>query len=184
MHLNQASGWIEGIEHQPSPNFDQRPASCAINLLVIHGISLPPGEYGGPWITSLFCNTLDCNAHPYFDGLRNLKVSAHLLIRRDGYVIQYVSLNDRAWHAGASSFEGRERCNDFSIGVELEGEDATPYTERQYQVLIQVTRIISRAYPLITPTRIKGHSDIAPGRKTDPGEAFDWERYLSSLEKD
>ena len=181
MKVNQ-QGWLEGVERQISPNCDQRPEKCEIDLLVIHGISLPPGEYGGPWITDLFCNTLNCDAHPYFDQLRDLKVSSHLLIRRDGHVIQYVSLDKRAWHAGRSSFEGRERCNDFSIGIELEGVDDQAYTEDQYRSLAQVTQAIRSVYPAITPTRITGHSNIAPGRKTDPGDAFDWSRYLASLE--
>ena len=174
-------GWLEGVDQRISPNFDLRPKETEISLLVIHGISLPPGQYGDSWISDLFCNTLDCDAHPYFDGLRNLKVSSHLLIRRDGSVIQYVSFNDRAWHAGVSSFQGRERCNDFSIGIELEGVDDRAYAEEQYGSLIQVTQAIQLAYPAITTQRITGHSNIAPGRKTDPGEAFDWPRYLAGL---
>ena len=183
MHVNRQTGWIEGVTHHVSPNFDARPEKEKIDLLVIHGISLPPGEYGGSWISDLFCNTLDCDAHPYFDGLRGLKVSSHVLIRRDGEVIQYVSLNDRAWHAGVSHFEGRERCNDFSIGIELEGEDTRLYTDQQYQSLIELSQKILNKYSEIDISRIKGHCDIAPGRKTDPGEAFDWQRYLDGIER-
>jgi AmpD protein len=148
--------------------------------LVIHGISLPPGEFGGPWIDDLFRNRLDPDAHPYFQGIAHLRVSAHLLIRRDGKLIQYVPLTRRAWHAGPSCFRGREQCNDFSIGIELEGADDVPYADRQYQVLRETIKAVIRRYPSITPHRIAGHSDIAPGRKTDPGPAFEWGR-LSGL---
>ncbi len=174
------SGWLEGVERHYSPNFDSRPEGCECDLLVIHGISLPPGEYGGPWISALFLNELDYDVHPYFDQLREVKVSSHLLIRRNGSLVQYVSFNDRAWHAGVSSFEGRERCNDFSIGIELEGEDTRAYSDAQYLNLALATQAIMRAYPLITASRIVGHSDIAPGRKTDPGHAFDWVRYFKA----
>ena len=174
-------GWLSESERIASPNFDQRPDPSDISLLVIHGISLPPGEFGENYITDLFCNTLDCDAHSYFDQLRKLKVSSHLLIQRDGHVIQYVSFNDRAWHAGVSSFEGRERCNDFAIGIELEGVDDQPYEDAQYEKLSEVTKTIMQAYPTITSSRIKGHSDIAPGRKTDPGPAFDWKCYMNLL---
>ncbi len=152
-----------------------------VDLLVIHGVSLPPGEFGGPWIDALFQNRLDPQAHPYFGPIAGLKVSSHLLIRRDGELIQYVDLTKRAWHAGVSSFQGRERCNDFSIGIELEGTDDLPYASSQYQVLAEVSRTILTRFPAITPDRIVGHSDIAPGRKTDPGPAFDWERYRRLL---
>jgi AmpD protein len=147
-----------------------------VDLLVIHGISLPPAEFGGPWIEHLFLNGLDPTAHPYFAAIAGLRVSAHLLIRRDGELIQFVDLDERAWHAGASSWEGRERCNDFSIGIELEGADEVPYTDRQYAMLATSTREILARYPAIHPTRIVGHSQIAPGRKSDPGPAFDWAR--------
>lgn len=164
-----------------SPNFSLRPDNEHISLLVIHNISLPPGEFGGPYIDDLFCNRLDCNAHPYFDDLRDLKVSSHLLINRAGQVTQYVPFHLKAHHAGVSSFAGREQCNDFSIGIELEGIDDQAFTAEQYVSLGQVTRQLMLAYPDITPDRITGHSDIAPGRKTDPGPCFDWQRYRALL---
>lgn len=165
-----------------SPNQDPRPAGCAVDLLVIHNISLPPKEFGGPWIDELFLNRLDPNIHPYFAGIHNLKVSSHLLIRRDGELLQYVPLCQRAWHAGESCFQGRMGCNDFSIGIELEGSDDTPYTDEQYHQLVLTTKQITDLFPGITKERIAGHSDIAPGRKTDPGPAFDWNRYLTGLD--
>lgn len=165
----------------PSPNCDQRPPGTVIDLLVIHNISLPPGEFGGPWIDDLFCNCLDPKAHPYFKEIQGLRVSSHLLIRRDGELIQYVPLEKRAWHAGQSEFEGRSPCNDFSIGIELEGTDDSPYSDEQYATLAHITQQIMQHYPAITPQRITGHSDIAPGRKTDPGPAFDWERFRRML---
>jgi AmpD protein len=152
-----------------------------VDLLVIHNISLPPGEFGGPWIEHLFLNRLDPSIHPYFQEIQHLKVSSHLLILRDGELIQYVPLNKRAWHAGKSSFHGRERCNDFSIGIELEGTDDQPYTDAQYATLNEVTHDILSLFPAITPDRIVGHADISPDRKTDPGPAFDWQRYLRTL---
>lgn len=164
-----------------SPNRDDRPAGCAVDLLVIHNISLPPGEFGGEWIDDLFRNRLNPLLHPYFETVHQLRVSAHLLIRRDAELLQYVPLEQRAWHAGQSCFEAREACNDYSIGIELEGADDTPYSDGQYAALISVTREIMAIYPAITPRRIVGHSDIAPGRKTDPGPAFDWQRYLGAL---
>jgi AmpD protein len=151
-----------------------------VDLLVIHGISLPPGEFGGPWIDDLFNNRLDPQAHPYFRAIADQSVSAHLLIRRDGELIQYVDLDKRAWHAGASSYTGRPRCNDYSVGIELEGADQLPYEEAQYRVLAQATEEIRSRFPAIGSARIVGHSDIAPGRKTDPGPAFDW-RYFRWL---
>ncbi|SFF51393.1 AmpD protein [Fontimonas thermophila] len=176
-----ADGWLVGVRRVLSPNCDERPDPQDISLLVIHGISLPPGEFGGPWIDALFTNTLDAGAHPYFAAIAQLRVSAHLCIRRDGGLTQYVPFLRRAWHAGVSCFEGRSRCNDFSIGIELEGTDTRPYTARQYARLAAVTRRLLAAYPRITPARIVGHSDIAPGRKTDPGPAFDWTRYRRAL---
>lgn len=173
-----ADGWASGAERMPSPNFDRRAEGTAIDLLVIHNISLPPGEFGGPYIAELFGNRLDCDAHPYFDRLRGMKVSAHFLIRRDGSVIQFVSASDRAWHAGASSFCGRERCNDFSIGIELEGTDFDPFEPLQYEALAALTSALRLRYPI---TDVSGHEYIAPGRKTDPGPFFDWERYRKSL---
>lgn len=164
-----------------SPNCDDRPAGTTIDLLVIHGISLPPGEFGGDAITALFTNQLDPKAHPYFQQIVDLKVSAHVLIRRDGEVIQYVPFKKRAWHAGESSFQGKSRCNDYSIGIELEGADTVPYEPAQYQQLVQLTRVLMRVYPGITQERIVGHSDIAPERKTDPGPAFDWKYFFDLL---
>jgi AmpD protein len=164
-----------------SPNCDARPAGSPVDLLVIHNISLPPGQFGGPWIDDLFLNLLDPRAHPYFQHLDGLRVSAHLLIRRDGSLIQYVPLHRRAWHAGVSCFRGRPRCNDYSIGIELEGTDTLPFADTQYATLVRVTRRIRELYPGISADRIAGHSDIAPQRKTDPGPAFDWARYLVRL---
>ena len=174
-------GWLPGAVRVPSSNYDERPTGTVIDLLVIHGISLPPGEFGGPWIDALFQNRMEPDAHPYFRTIAHLRVSAHLLIRRDGELIQYVDLNARAWHAGISSFRGRRRCNDFSIGIELEGSDDVLYTDAQYQALSSSTREIMTRFSSITPERIAGHCDIAPGRKTDPGPAFDWERFRCLL---
>ncbi len=174
-------GWLPEARQCPSPNCDPRPAGCTIDLLVIHNISLPPGEFGGPWIDQLFLNRLEPAAHPYFQEIHQHRVSAHLLIRRDGECIQYVPFDRRAWHAGVSCFQGREACNDFSIGIELEGADQIPYSDAQYRRLILVSREIMARYPAITPERITGHSDIAPDRKTDPGPAFDWERYRQGV---
>ena len=164
-----------------SPNQSERPAEAKISLLVIHNISLPPGEFGSDAILQLFCNTLNFSAHPYFCALEGLRVSAHVLIRRNGDVIQFVPFNRKAWHAGKSSFEGREGCNDFSIGVELEGTDHDPFTDNQYAALTEITHDLLAAYSSLTAARIVGHSDIAPGRKSDPGPCFDWERYRCSL---
>ncbi|MBJ7222891.1 MULTISPECIES: 1,6-anhydro-N-acetylmuramyl-L-alanine amidase AmpD [unclassified Brenneria] len=175
------NGWLSEIKHLSSPHCDSRPDSEAPSLLVIHNISLPPGEFGGPYIDQLFTATLDPSAHPYFADISHLRVSAHCLIRRDGEIIQYVSFNQRAWHAGVSCFEGRERCNDFSIGIELEGTDTLPFTTEQYHQLAAITRLLVSAYP-ITPSRITGHSNIAPGRKTDPGPVFDWDLYLRLIQ--
>ena len=173
-----ADGLVAGARHFPSPNCDERPAGCAIELLVVHHISLPPGEFGGPGIIELFTNRLDAAAHPYYAAVAGSKVSAHFLIRRDGELIQFVSCARRAWHAGESSWKGRARCNDFSIGVELEGTGATPFTEAQYARLVEVTRALAARYPIAD---IAGHSDIAPGRKSDPGPSFDWGRYRAML---
>jgi len=171
---------IQGAKWCPSTNYNDRP-SVDINMLVIHNISLPPKQFGGSYIEDFFCNQLDCNAHPYFQKIKDLQVSAHLLIRRDGSVLQFVPFNKRAWHAGRSEFNGDKECNDFSIGIELEGSDDMPFDELQYTKLTQVTQAIMQAYPEIITERIVGHSDIAPGRKTDPGECFDWEKYKSCL---
>jgi AmpD protein len=164
----------------PSPNWDLRPEGEAVSLLVIHNISLPPGEFGGDAIVRLFTNTLDFGAHPYYETLRDLRVSSHFLIRRDGELIQFVPCACRAWHAGASSWNGRERCNDFSIGVELEGADEVPYTDAQYRRLAGLTAELRRRYPIAD---IVGHADIAPDRKTDPGQAFDWVQYRALLSR-
>ena len=180
IHLDDA-GWLTQARRLASPNWDERPPHSQIDLLVIHGVSLPPGEFGGPWIDDLFQNRLDPAAHPYFGPIAHLRVSSHLLIRRDGELIQYVDLTRRAWHAGVSCFAGRERCNDFSIGIELEGTDEIAYEPVQYQVLAVTSRCLMRHFPAITPERIVGHSDIAPGRKTDPGPAFDWALFRQLL---
>jgi AmpD protein len=161
----------------PSPFHDARPAGLPIDLLVIHGISLPPGVFGGPWIEQLFLGTLTGDGHPYLAQVAGQRVSAHLLIRRDGELVQFVDLARRAWHAGPSQFEHRTACNDFSIGIELEGTDDIPYTDQQYARLTEVTHELMARWPAIAPGRIVGHCDIAPGRKTDPGPAFDWPRY-------
>jgi len=173
-------GRVEGAPFIASPNCDARPAGAAIELLVVHAISLPPGEFGGPGIVELFTNRLDSAAHPYYATISDLKVSAHLLIRRDGGMVQFVACGMRAWHAGASSWRGRERCNDFSVGIELEGCDAVAFEDAQYGRLAAVTRALRAAYPI---RDIAGHSDIAPGRKTDPGPRFDWARFYALLEE-
>lgn len=176
------NGWISGVKRVVSPHFDQRPEGEIPSLLVIHSISLPPGEFGGPYIDQLFTGTLNADEHPYFADIVHLRVSAHCLIRRDGEVIQYVPFDKRAWHAGVSTFAGRERCNDFSIGIELEGTDVLPFTPAQYCSLAEISVLLFAAYP-ITAELVTGHSDIAPGRKTDPGPAFNWELYQQSLVK-
>jgi len=162
-------------------NCNLRPSNAVIDLLVIHGISLPPGQFGGTAIDDLFCNRLDCTSHPSFSELADTRVSAHLLIRRDGSITQFVPFLLRAWHAGKSRFAGRDNCNDFSVGIELEGTDHIPYEQTQYQALIRVTRELMARYPAITLDRIVGHCDIAPGRKTDPGERFDWCYYKGQV---
>jgi AmpD protein len=176
MHNQIDQGWLRGAARCPSENYSERSEGVSISLLVIHNISLPPGEFGGGFIQKFFTNQLDCQLHPWFSNIEGVKVSAHLLIDRQGSVTQFVPFERCAWHAGVSSFLGREGCNDFSIGIELEGADSCPYTEAQYQTLSAVTRTLMATYPDITPERLAGHSDIAPGRKTDPGPAFDWQR--------
>lgn len=176
------TGRISFARWTPSPNFGPRPDGAGISLLVVHNISLPPGQFGGREIEDFFCNQLDHSAHPYFKTIEGVQVSAHLLIRRDGALVQFVSLLDRAWHAGRSCFEGQEECNDFSIGIELEGTDDTPYTPEQYRMLAKVADLIMTAWPDVTANRITGHCDIAPGRKSDPGPAFDWRYFRSALE--
>lgn len=180
-HLRIDSGWLSGVSHCPSPNYNARPSS-EVSLLVIHNISLPPDQYGGGYVHDFFQNTLDCSVHPYFETVKDLQVSAHCLIDRDGALTQFVSFDDRAWHAGVSSFLGRENCNDYAIGVELEGSDHVPYTNEQYATLVKLSQCLMREYPEITAERIVGHSDIAPERKSDPGAAFDWKAYLSMLD--
>ena len=176
-----AQDFVDGAHQLPSPNYDERPLGTEINLLVIHNISLPPGQFGGSWIDDLFLNRLDPDADPYFQNICKLRVAAHLLIRRDGALVQYVPLSKRAWHAGQSAFQDCSGCNDFSIGIELEGTDDLPYADAQYQTLAQVTHQIMQYYPVITPERIVGHDEIAPGRKTDPGPAFDWHHFKGLL---
>lgn len=176
-------GWLRGCERRLSPNCDERPPGTTIDLLVIHGISLPPAQFGGPHVIDLFQNRLDTSAHPYFATLDGLRVSSHVLMRRDGSVVQFVPFDRRAWHAGVSRFDGRERCNDFSIGIELEGADDIAYTAAQYAGLASLASALMSTYPAITARRITGHSDIAPGRKTDPGPAFDW-LYFRTLLRD
>lgn len=172
------TGLIHPAKQILSPNHNDRPTGVDIDLLIIHGISLPAGQFGGTEIIDLFCNRLNPKAHPSFPDISKLRVASHLLIRRDGELIQFVPFNKRAFHAGESSFQGRTHCNDFSIGIELEGTDDIPYTTQQYDQLAKVTHCICSAYPGITRERIKGHSDIAPHRKTDPGPSFDWSQYL------
>jgi AmpD protein len=176
-------GWLRPVRCIPSPNCNERPPGCAIELLVIHNISLPPGQFGGGHVAELFTNRLDGSAHPYFAGLAGLQVSAHLLIERDGTVTQFVPFGARAWHAGVSRFRDRDNCNDFSIGIELEGADDIPYTDWQYEQLARIGVLLRRVYPGIVPDHIVGHSDIAPARKSDPGPAFDWPRFRLRMEQ-
>ncbi|MFM0006328.1 1,6-anhydro-N-acetylmuramyl-L-alanine amidase AmpD [Paraburkholderia dipogonis] len=167
-------GWVAAARKLPSPNFEARPDGAVPTLIVVHNISLPPNEFGGTAIADLFLNTLDCDAHPYYDShLRGVRVSAHFVIHRDGALEQFVSCNERAWHAGPSNFFGRERCNDFSIGIELEGSDTTPFEAAQYRTLGALVSALKARYPVAA---LAGHSDIAPGRKTDPGPHFEWSR--------
>jgi len=173
-----ANGQLNVARRIDSPNSDERPAGVAPSLIVVHGISLPPNEFGGDYVAQLFTNRLDWNAHPYFRAIEGMRVSSHFFVRRDGEVIQFVSCAQRAWHAGASSWGGRERCNDFSVGIELEGADDIPYESAQYEALSRLCDALMRRYP----TRdIVGHSDVAPGRKTDPGPSFDWPRFRALL---
>lgn len=189
--LNSAinDGWLTDVEQQISPHYSSRKRCrnnatefCSeISLLVVHNISLPPAKFGGCYITDLFLGKLDANADPYFKEIAHLKVSAHCLIRRNGQIIQYVSFNNKAWHAGVSAFDGREQCNDFSIGIELEGTDDIPYTDKQYQLLALLVKKLQASYPLISHNNIVGHCDIAPGRKTDPGPSFNWHYFRQCL---
>jgi AmpD protein len=179
MAIDIKTGLIEGCTQCPSPNYDDRPDNLVTDLIVIHSISLPPGEYGGDAVERFFSNRLDRHEHPYFEEIHGLRVSSHLLIKRDGSVIQFVPFNKRAWHAGASNYCGRQRCNDFSIGIELEGTDTDIFEQPQYLALAGIIRDLKQAYPAIGDN-LTGHSDIAPGRKTDPGTGFDWQ-YLKQL---
>jgi len=174
LRVDPVAGRLLGARQVASPNCDDRPPGQVPELIVVHGISLPPGEFGGPWIDALFTNQLPRDAHPYFATVADLRVSAHLLVRREGAVVQYVPFHRRAWHAGASHWRGRERCNDFSIGIELEGTDASAYEPAQYAVLANVVAALCGAYPGLSADALVGHSDVAPGRKSDPGIAFDW----------
>lgn len=182
MKIDKKTGLLDGVRQSPSPNCDPRPIAKGIDALVIHAISMPPGDFGGADIERLFCNGLDFHCHPYYQCIDGLKVSAHLLIRRDGEVVQFVPFQHRAWHAGVSVLDGQSQVNDFSIGIELEGSDYMPYEEVQYESLAAVTRILQQAFPGITADRIVGHNDIAPERKTDPGPYFNWTRYRQLLE--
>jgi AmpD protein len=175
MRIDADSGWIAGERKLVSPNCDARPKSSELELVVVHGISLPPREFGGPWIDDLFLNCLDATAHPYFASIAPLRVSAHVLVARDGRITQYVSFGARAWHAGQSFYSGRECCNDFSVGIELEGADDVPYEGVQYRRLAELVDALRDAYPTLAGAELVGHSDIAPGRKTDPGLSFDWD---------
>ncbi|HEY3732159.1 MAG TPA: 1,6-anhydro-N-acetylmuramyl-L-alanine amidase AmpD [Steroidobacteraceae bacterium] len=179
--IDASTGLLIGARQVLSPHFDQRPVDSAPTLLVVHGISLPAGEFGGPWIDWLFTGCLPADAHPSFAEIATLRVSAHALIGRDGAITQYVPFGERAWHAGESSYQGRDACNDFSMGIELEGTDQVAYREAQYQSLAQLIGALCAAYPTLNLERLVGHSDIAPGRKTDPGPSFDWARLRALL---
>ena len=176
-----AMGVLSGVRVVDSPNRDPRPGGLSPELVVVHGISLPPGRFGGPWIEKLFTNELPPDEDPYFATIQHLRVSSHVLISRDGTLTQYVPFSERAWHAGTSHWRGRDACNDFSIGVELEGADDVPYDERQYEALADLVAALQRAYPALAEGWIAGHSDIAPGRKSDPGAAFDWRRLEQAV---
>ncbi len=180
--LDKDKQWLEGVRCLRSPNCDARPVGCEIELLIVHGISLPPGRYGGPYIDQLFTNTLDPAEHPYFAEIAALRVSSHLLIDRAGRPSQYVPFPLRAWHAGESAFRGRQACNDFSIGIELEGCDARPYAPVQYAMLAESIKALQKGWPVLKKDRIVAHSEVAPGRKTDPGPAFDWAYFFSLID--
>ena len=179
--ISPGQGLIRPAEQSPSPNQDDRPEGCEPELIIIHSISLPPGEFGGPFVEQFFTNRLDSAAHPYFAGISGLKVSSHLFIRRDGSLIQFVPFSRRAWHAGTSCYRDREDCNDYSIGIELEGEDETAYTDIQYKILVKTICALQAMYPTLCARRIAGHCDVAPTRKSDPGPAFDWLRLYDGL---
>ena len=181
LQIDPATGLLAGVEQVLSPHLDDRPGGATLDLIIIHGISLPPGEFGGPWIDRLFTGDLPAEAHPYFRAIAGGRVSAHALIRRAGAIVQYVPFGQRAWHAGVSAYQGRLACNDFSVGIELEGTDDIPYTDAQYERLAALIQALLRAYPTLSRDRIVGHSDVASGRKTDPGPVFDWERLRRLL---
>src|SRR2546430_713303 len=183
VRIDAATGLLAGARQVLSPHFDARPAGAVPELLVVHGISLPPGEFGGPWIDRLSPEMFPADVHPYFKEIEGLLASAHALIRRDGQIVQYVPFGARAWHAGKSEYQGRSACNDFSIGIELEGADGTPYSEAQYQALAALTAALFVAYPSLSSEAIAGHSDIAPGRKSDPWPTFDWPRFRTLLKE-
>jgi len=179
--IDVGRGLIRPARWVASPNQDERPPGATLDLVVVHGISLPIGEFGGPWIEALFTNVLPPERDPYFATIQALRVSAHLLVRRDGELVQFVPFHARAWHAGVSRWRHRVACNDFSIGIELEGTDEVPYEDAQYRRLAEVLVALRRAYPTLETGGLAGHSDIAPGRKTDPGPAFDWRRLAAEL---
>jgi AmpD protein len=183
LRVEPVTGLLIGARQVLSSHFDARPNGTRPELIVVHGISLPPGEYGGPWIDKLFTGGLPPDGHPYFREIQGMRVSAHVVIRRDGEMVQYVSFNERAWHAGASQYRGRSTCNDFSIGIELEGVDDQPYEDAQYTQLAVLIKALLAAYPTLSREHIAGHSDIAPGRKTDPGPAFEWPRLHAELDR-
>ncbi len=181
LKIDLATGLGAGVRQVLSNHFDSRPAGVVPELIIVHGISLPPGEFGGPWIDRLFTGGLPGDAHPFFRTIVQSRVSAHALIRRDGLIVQYVPFSERAWHAGQSQYRGRSACNDFSIGIELEGTDETPYTDAQYGQLTRLVAALLATYRSLSPEHIVGHSDVAPGRKTDPGPAFEWQRWRAML---
>lgn len=181
LQVDAATGLLVGVRQVLSPHCDARPSGATIDLIVVHGISLPPGQFGGPWIDRLFAGDLPPDAHPYFREIATQRVSAHALIRRSGQIVQYVPFGLRAWHAGVSRYAGRSACNDFSIGLELEGTDEAAYADTQYTGLAALLAVLLSAYPTASDERIVGHSDVAPGRKTDPGPAFDWQRLRGAL---
>ncbi len=181
MIVDSKTGWVVGVRRVASPNHDERPAGAELSLIVVHGISLPPGEFGAGWIDRFFCNDLPGDVHPFFATICDRTVSSHVLIARDGTLTQYVPFDRRAWHAGPSTYCGRTRCNDFSIGIELEGTDDLPYDAAQYRALAQLVAALRRAYPTLANAEVVGHSDIAPGRKTDPGPSFDWAELRRQL---
>jgi AmpD protein len=181
MQIDLSKHLLLGVKFSPSAHHNERPADTEVVMIVVHGISLPPGEFGGTAVEDFFCGKLDAERHPYYKEIAHLRVAAHLFIKRCGETIQFVPFNQRAWHAGESQFGGRSNCNDYSIGIELEGSDDVPYTAAQYQELSRVVHILRQAYPHISPANVVGHSDIAPGRKTDPGRHFDWAYFKSLL---